>query len=483
VSTTTATTYDKLYIDGAWVPSEGSGTIDVYDSTNGEVIATIPSGTAADVDRAVQAARAAFETWSATTPEERAKALTRVGEGLAARMDEIATVITREAGMPKWLSTIVQAGLPINSFNTAAQIAESYQYESEVGNSLVVKEPVGVVGAITPWNYPLHQIAAKVAYAMGAGCTVVLKPSEVAPVDALILAEIIDDAGLPAGVFNVVTGTGPEVGEAIAAHPGVDMVSFTGSTRAGKRVAEVASQSLKRVALELGGKSANVLLDDLDDEGFERAVRDGIGKAYINSGQTCTALTRMLVPADRVADAERIAADEVETKFQPKDPFAEGAMLGPLSSRAQVERVTGYIQKGLDEGAKLVTGGPERPEGDGLDQGFYVKPTVFSEVRNDMTIAREEIFGPVLSIIAYEGEDDAATIANDSDYGLSGGVWSADPERAKAFARRIRTGQIEVNGGAFNPNAPFGGYKNSGYGREYGQHGFEEFLEVKSMQL
>jgi acyl-CoA reductase-like NAD-dependent aldehyde dehydrogenase len=483
VSTTTATTYDKLYIDGAWVPSEGSGTIDVYDSTNGEVIATIPSGTAADVDRAVQAARAAFETWSATTPEERAKALTRVGEGLAARMDEIATVITREAGMPKWLSTIVQAGLPINSFNTAAQIAESYQYESEVGNSLVVKEPVGVVGAITPWNYPLHQIAAKVAYAMGAGCTVVLKPSEVAPVDALILAEIIDDAGLPAGVFNVVTGTGPEVGEAIAAHPGVDMVSFTGSTRAGKRVAEVASQSLKRVALELGGKSANVLLDDLDDEGFERAVRDGIGKAYINSGQTCTALTRMLVPADRVADAERIAADEVETKFQPKDPFAEGAMLGPLSSRAQVERVTGYIRKGLDEGAKLVTGGPERPEGDGLDQGFYVKPTVFSEVRNDMTIAREEIFGPVLSIIAYEGEDDAATIANDSDYGLSGGVWSADPERAKAFARRIRTGQIEVNGGAFNPNAPFGGYKNSGYGREYGQHGFEEFLETKSMQL
>ena len=483
MSTTTATTYDKLYIDGAWVPSEGSGTIDVHDSTNGEVIATIPSGTAADVDRAVQAARAAFETWSATTPEERAKALTRVGEGLAARMDEIATVITREAGMPKWLSTIVQAGLPINSFNTAAQIAESYQYESEVGNSLVVKEPVGVVGAITPWNYPLHQIAAKVAYAMGAGCTVVLKPSEVAPVDALILAEIIDDAGLPAGVFNVVTGTGPEVGEAIAAHPGVDMVSFTGSTRAGKRVAEVASQSLKRVALELGGKSANVLLDDLDDEGFERAVRDGIGKAYINSGQTCTALTRMLVPADRVADAERIAADEVETKFQPKDPFAEGAMLGPLSSRAQVERVTGYIQKGLDEGAKLVTGGPERPEGDGLDQGFYVKPTVFSEVRNDMTIAREEIFGPVLSIIAYEGEDDAATIANDSDYGLSGGVWSADPERAKAFARRIRTGQIEVNGGAFNPNAPFGGYKNSGYGREYGQHGFEEFLETKSMQL
>jgi acyl-CoA reductase-like NAD-dependent aldehyde dehydrogenase len=477
------TTYDKIYIDGAWVPSEGSGTIDVFDSTNGEVIAQIPSGNAADVDRAVRAARAAFDTWSQTTPEERAKALTRIGEGLAARMDEIATVITREAGMPKWLSTLVQAGLPINSFNTAAQLAESYEYESELGNSLVIKEPVGVVGAITPWNYPLHQIAAKVAYAIGAGCTVVLKPSEVAPVDAFILAEIIDDAGLPAGVFNLVTGTGQDVGEAIAAHPGVDMVSFTGSTRAGRRVAEVASQTLKRVALELGGKSANVLLDDLDDAGFERAVRDGVGKAYLNSGQTCTALTRMLVPADRQADAERIAADEVETRFQPTDPFAEGAMLGPLSSQAQVERVTGYIQKGIDEGAKLVTGGPERPQGEGLEGGYYVKPTVFSEVRNDMAIAQEEIFGPVLSIIAYDSEDAAAAIANDSAYGLSGGVWSADGERAKAFARRIRTGQIEVNGGAFNPSAPFGGYKNSGYGREYGPHGFEEFLEIKSMQL
>jgi aldehyde dehydrogenase (NAD+) len=477
------TSYDKIYIDGAWVPSQGSGSIDVFDSTNGEVIATVPEGTAADVDTAVQAARAAFGTWSVTTPEERAKAMTRIGEGLAARMDEIATVITREAGMPKWLSSLVQAGLPINSFNTAASLAESYEYESTVGNSLVVKEPVGVVGAITPWNYPLHQIAAKVAYAMAAGCTVVLKPSEVAPIDAFILAEIVHDAGLPAGVFNMVSGTGPEVGEAIAAHPGVDMVSFTGSTRAGKRVAEVAAQTLKRVALELGGKSANVLLDDLDDEGFEKAVRDGVGKAYINSGQTCTALTRMLVPADRLADAERIAADEVETKFQPKDPFADGAMLGPLSSQAQVERVTGYIRKGIDEGAKVVTGGPERPEGEGLEGGFYVTPTVFSEVRNDMTIAQEEIFGPVLSIISYDGEDEAAAIANDSAYGLSGGVWSADAERAKTFARRIRTGQIEVNGGAFNPNAPFGGYKNSGYGREYGAHGFEEFLEIKSMQL
>jgi len=339
-----------------------------------------------------------------------------------------------------------------------------------------------VVGAITPWNYPLHQVVAKVAPALAAGCTVVLKPSEVAPLNAFLLAEIIDEVGLPAGVFNLVTGTGPVVGEAIAAHPEIDMVSFTGSTRAGKRVAEVASQTLKRVALELGGKSANILLDDLDDEGFEKYVRDGIGKAYLNQGQTCTALTRMLVPNSRMADAERIAADEVATKFQPKDPFADFAMMGPLSSRAQVERVTSYIQKGIDEGANLVIGGTQKPA-DVNPDGYFVSPTVFSQVRNDMTIAQEEIFGPVLSIIGYEDEEDAIRIANDSAYGLSGGVQGADAERAKKVARRIRTGQIEVNGGAFNPSAPFGGYKNSGYGREYGEHGFEEFLEIKSMQL
>jgi aldehyde dehydrogenase (NAD+) len=473
--------HDKLYIDGAWVPSAGKGTIDVFDSTDGEVIGTIPDGTADDVDKAVKAARVAFEDWSQRSPEERAKFSSRIAEGLGARMDEIATIVTREAGMPKWLSLLVQAGLPINSFAQAAAQAEGYEYEKQVGNSLVVREPVGVVGCITPWNYPLHQIAAKVAFAMAAGCTVVLKPSEIAPLDAFVLAEVINDVGLPPGVFNLVTGTGPSVGEAIAAHPDVDMVSFTGSTRAGKRVAEVASQSLKRVALELGGKSANILLDDLDDAKFEAAVRDGIGKAYLNSGQTCTALTRMLVPSARLADAERIAADEVETKFQPSDPFADGAMLGPLSSQAQVDRVNGYIQKGIDEGAKLVTGGTGKPEG--LDKGYYVKPTVFSNVSNDMTIAREEIFGPVLSILPYDGEEEAVRIANDTPYGLSGGVWAGDPERAQKVARRIRTGQIEVNGGAFNPNAPFGGYKQSGYGREYGEYGFEEFLEIKSMQL
>ena len=475
------TTHDKIYIDGAWVPSTGTGSLDVYDSTDGSVIGQIPDGTADDVDKAARAARAAFPEWAARDPEERGKFMARIAEGLGGRMDEIATIVTREAGMPKWLSLIVQAGLPINSFAQAGALAGSYQYEEPNGNSLIVREPVGVVGCITPWNYPLHQVAAKVAYAMAAGCTVVLKPSEIAPLDAFVLAEVINDAGLPPGVFNLVTGTGPTVGEAIAAHPEIDMVSFTGSTRAGKRVAELASQSLKRVALELGGKSANILLDDLDTDQFDRAVRDGIQKCYLNSGQTCSALTRMLVPRGKLADAERIAADEVESKYQPGDPFADGASLGPLSSQAQVERVTGYIQKGIDEGAKLVTGGPGKPEG--LEQGYFVQPTVFSNVSNDMTIAREEIFGPVLSIIPYEDEEDAVRIANDTAYGLSGGVWSADAERAKKVARRIRTGQIEVNGGAFNPNAPFGGYKQSGYGREYGQHGFEEFLEIKSMQL
>ncbi len=475
------TTTDKCYIGGAWVAPTGTGTIDVFDSTDGSVIGQIPDGSADDVEKAAQAARAAFADWAALDPEERGKFMTRIGEGLGARMDEIATIVTREAGMPKWLSLIVQAGLPINSFTMAGQLASTYKYEEENGNSLIVREPVGVVGCITPWNYPLHQIAAKVAYAMAAGCTVVLKPSEIAPLDAFVLAEVINDVGLPAGVFNMVTGRGATVGEAIASSPHIDMVSFTGSTRAGRRVAELASQTLKRVALELGGKSANILLDDLDDATFERAVRDGIQKCYINSGQTCSALTRMLVPQGRLADAERIAAEEVETKYQPGDPFAEGATLGPLSSQAQVDRVQGYIQKGIDEGAKLVTGGLGKPEG--LQQGYFVRPTVFSGVKNNMTIAQEEIFGPVLSILPYTDEEDAVQIANDSNYGLSGGVWSADADRAKKVARRIRTGQIEVNGGAFNPNAPFGGYKQSGYGREYGPHGFEEFLELKAMQL
>jgi acyl-CoA reductase-like NAD-dependent aldehyde dehydrogenase len=379
--------------------------------------------------------------------------------------------------MPINLSNMIQVGLPMMSFGSMQQLIDDTPFEEQVGNSLIVREPVGVVGCITPWNYPLHQIAAKVAPALAAGCTVVLKPSEVAPLNAFLLAEIIDEVGLPAGVFNLVTGTGPVVGEAIAAHPDVDMVSFTGSTRAGKRVSEVASQTVKRVALELGGKSPNVILDDAD---LERAVSDGVGKCFLNSGQTCSALTRMLVPRSRLAEAEDIAVRTAET-YTPGDPFAAESRLGPLVSAAQRERVRSYIEKGVEEGAKLLTGGVEPPEG--ADKGFFVRPTVFSEVRNDMTIAQEEIFGPVLAIIPYDTEDEAVDIANDTIYGLAGGVWSGDAERAKTVARRIRTGQIEINGGSFNPLAPFGGYKQSGHGRELGKFGLDEFLEVKSLQL
>jgi aldehyde dehydrogenase (NAD+) len=474
--------HQTIYIDGAWIPSTGARTLDVLDSTNGQVLGRIPLGTAEDVDRAARAAAAAFPEWAAKAPTERAKFCSVIAEGLTDRKEEISSVVSREAGMPMRLSRNVQAGLPIHSFRTAAEIADSYEYESTIGNSLVVREPVGVVGCITPWNYPLHQIAAKVAYALAAGCTVVLKPSEVAPLDAYILAEVIHDVGLPPGVFNLVTGLGPEVGEAIAKHPLVDMVSFTGSAAGGKAVATAAAATVKRVALELGGKSANILLDDLDDEQFDKAVRDGVAKCFLNSGQSCNALTRMLVPASRLAEAERVVADEVERKYQPMNPFADGARLGPLATQAQVDRVIGYVQKGIDEGAKLITGGPDRPQGESLDGGYYVRPTVFSDVRPGMVIAQEEIFGPVLAILPYEGEDEAVSIANDSPYGLSGGVWSADPERATSVARRIRTGQVELNGGAFNPSAPFGGYKHSGYGREYGVHGFEAFLEIKSLQ-
>jgi acyl-CoA reductase-like NAD-dependent aldehyde dehydrogenase len=336
------------------------------------------------------------------------------------------------------------------------------------------------VGCITPWNYPLHQIAAKVAFAMAAGCTVVLKPSEVAPIDAFMLAEIIHEVGLPAGVFNLVTGTGPVVGEAIAASPDVDMVSFTGSTRAGRRVMQVGAETIKKVALELGGKSANIICDDLDDETFTKAVMGGTGQAFLNSGQTCSLLSRMLVPRAKLEQAEALAA-AVANNIKVGDPFAEGTNVGPLASAAQRDRVQMYINKGIEEGAKLIAGGAGAPEG--LNTGYYVKPTVFSEVSNDMTIAQEEIFGPVLSIIPYDGIDDAVAIANDSVYGLAGAVFAKDKETGIAIARRIRTGQVTVNGGGFNPNAPFGGYKQSGVGRELGEYGFEEFLEIKSLQL
>jgi aldehyde dehydrogenase (NAD+) len=468
---------DRIYIGGEWIPSTGTGVLEVINSTTEEVMGSIPDGTAEDVDRAVAAAREAFESWSQTTIEERAELIGGIAAALGARMEEIAVLIAQEVGMPLKLAGMIQAGLPTMDFGSLPALMAEMQWEQEIGNSLIVREPVGVVGAITPWNYPLHQVAAKVGAALAAGCTVIVKPSEVAPLSAFLLADIIDEVGVPAGVFNLVTGVGSVVGEAMSAHPGIDMISFTGSTAAGRRVGAAAAGTVKRVALELGGKSPNVILDDAD---LQAAVTDGVAKCFLNSGQTCSALTRMLVPRDRLAEAEQIAA-AVAVHFKPGDPFDADSTLGPLVSDTQRERVRGYIKKGVEEGAKLVVGGTEAPEG--LGRGYFVQPTVFSEVTTDMTIAQEEIFGPVLSIMPYDDEEDAIRIANDTDYGLAGGVWSGDEDRAKRVARRIRTGQVEINGGAFNPLAPFGGYKQSGHGRELGPFGIEEFLQVKSMQL
>jgi acyl-CoA reductase-like NAD-dependent aldehyde dehydrogenase len=385
-------------------------------------------------------------------------------------------VIANEVGMPLMLAKGIQVGLPTIAFADQAQRANEFEWESEVGNSTIVREPVGVVAAITPWNYPLHQIANKVSAALAAGCTVVLKPSEVAPINAFILSDIIDEVGLPKGVFNMVCGAGPVVGEAIVAHPKTDMVSFTGSTRAGKRVMQIAAEMVKRVSLELGGKSANIILEDAD---LEKAVRDGVFKAFLNSGQTCSALTRMLVPRAQLDRIEELAVAGAAT-LEPDDPITGSSLLGPLVSAAQLQRVRDYINKGIDEGARLLCGGVTPP--DGLEQGYYVRPTIFTDVRNDMTIAREEIFGPVLSIIPYDTEQEAIDIANDSPYGLAGGVWASSDKKAFEIARKIRTGQVEVNGGSWNTIAPFGGYKQSGIGRELGKFGFEEFLEVKSIQ-
>jgi betaine-aldehyde dehydrogenase len=468
---------DELFIDGAWIASTGVSTIDVINPSTEEVMGCIPDGTPEDIDRAVQAAKKALPAWAATDCEDRAKYLQRISEGLEARLVDVAQLISREVGMPISLSPIYQAGMPALTFGSMSRLLDEVRFEEHIGNSLVVREPVGVVGAITPWNYPLHQIAAKVAPALAAGCTVVVKPSEIAPLNAFVLAEIIDQAGLPAGVFNLVTGIGPVVGEALASHPDVDLVSLTGSTRAGRRVSELAAPTVKRVTLELGGKSANLILDDAE---LGRAVPDGVAKAFLNSGQTCSALTRMIVPRSKLADVEALAVEAAET-YTPGDPFAETTRLGPLVSAVQRERVRGYIRKGIDEGARLLTGGAAAP--DGLATGYFVQPTVFSEVHPNATIAQEEIFGPVLSIIAYDTDEEAIEIANNSVYGLGGGVWSADPERAQAVARKLRTGQVEINGGAFNPLAPFGGYKQSGHGRELGRFGLEEYLEIKSLQL
>jgi len=472
---------DKFFINGQWAVPSSRESIDVHNAGTGEVMGKVPAGTEKDIEAAVAAARAALEGWSATPAAKRAEYLQKISDGLKARAAELGSTIAQEVGMPIKLAGRIQAGLPIANFSNYSKLLVEFKFEERIGNSLVVREPVGVVGAITPWNYPLHQIALKVAPALAAGCTVVLKPSEVAPFNAFILAEVIEAAGLPKGVFNLVTGFGPAAGEALVKHPQVDMISFTGSTRAGKRISEVAAQSVKRVALELGGKSASVILEDAD---LAAAVKGTVNGCYLNSGQTCTALTRMLVPAAQYEEAAKFAVEAAKA-FTLGDPMSEATRLGPLSSQMQLDRVRDYIKKGVAEGAEVLTGGADKPEGlAGANAGgYFVKPTVFGKVKNSMTIAQEEIFGPVLSIIAYKDEEEAVRIANDSPYGLAGAVWSKDEARAQKVARRIRAGQVDVNGGAFNMNAPFGGFKQSGHGREAGVYGLEEFLEYKSLQL
>ncbi|MGC7403344.1 aldehyde dehydrogenase family protein [Pandoraea pneumonica] len=470
-------TYDKFYIGGEWVAPNGTGTLDVFHSADGKLMGRIPEGAADDTEAAIAAAVKARDAWAATPPAKRADYLLKIAAGLEARAEELAQVITGETGMPIRVSRAVQVAAPIQHWRHYAELAQTFVFEARVGNSLVVREPVGVVGAITPWNYPLNQITVKVAPALAAGCTVVLKPSEVAPFDAFILAEVIAQVGLPAGVFNLVTGLGPVAGEVLARHPDVDMVSFTGSTRAGKRVSEVASQTVKRVALELGGKSASIVLDDAD---LAAAVKGTLNACYLNSGQTCAAHTRLLVPATRYDEVKALAKESI-ARFTLGDPREDSTRLGPLASEAQRERVQSYIRKGLAEGAELIAGGDAVPEG--FEAGYFVQPTVLGRVAPETTVAREEIFGPVLSIITYQDEADAVRIANDSIYGLAGGVWSGDEARAARVARQIRTGQVSINGGEFNVAAPFGGFKQSGNGRENGVYGFEEFLEYKSLQF
>ena len=473
-------TREVLYVDGAWVPSTGTGTLPVTNPYTEEVVGHVPEGTPEDVDRAARAAARALPGWAATPLGDRVKLCSAIADGLKARAQEIALAASTEMGAPWQIAVMVQAGLPVIDFASMEDVADQVEWERRSGNSLLVRKPVGVVGAITPWNYPLHQICAKVAPALAAGCTVVLKPSELVPGVAYLLAEVIDEVGLPPGVFNLVTGTGPVVGEAIVSHPAVDMVSFTGSTRAGRRVAELAARAPKRTSLELGGKSASVLLDDLTGPALGDAVAGSLTGCLINSGQTCSATTRLLVPRDRLAEVEGLL--EVFVQFAPMgDPMDPATQQGPLVSKRQQDSVRAYIQGAIDDGAKLIAGGPEQPEG--LPTGFFVKPTVIVAEAGS-TIEQEEVFGPVLTVVPYDGgEEGALQIANGTAYGLSGAVWASDKERAIAFAKRMRTGQVGVNGGVFNPTAPFGGFGQSGYGRELGPLGVEEFTAITSLQL
>lgn len=465
-----------LYIDGTWVEPNGEGTIEVINPASEGVIGSVPVGSESDANAAVEAARAAFTGWSESTIDERSNYLNLLSSALKDRGEEIAELITSEVGTPIEYSRMAMVGTPRVVSRSYAKILDGFAWEEEIRNSIVVKEPIGVVAMITPWNFPLHQIIGKVAPAIAAGCTMVLKPSKEAPLNAFVLADILDEIGLPNGVFNLISGHGREIGETLAGHPEVDMVSFTGSTNAGVRVSELAAPSVKRVTLELGGKSANIILDDAD---IPRAASSAIYSCFANSGQECSALTRLLIPEDSREEVVEVIASKIG-RYTVGDPMDGTSKCGPLVSKRQQESVSRYISTGIDEGATLVAGGEGMP--DDLDSGFYVRPTVFADVTPQMTVFREEIFGPVLCITTYSNEEEAIELANDSEYGLSGGVWSGDESRAMRVARKLRTGQVSINGGAFNVTAPFGGYKKSGLGRELGVHGMEEFLETKSIQ-
>ena len=471
--------HSDLYIGGRWVPATSTDVIEVVNPATEEVIATVPAASTDDADAAVRAARAAFNSWSQLTVDERVDYVERIAAAMAARAEEIASVVSAEQGMPMTNARRVQSGLPITVMKSYVDIGRQYARSEpeKVGNSIVVHEPIGVCTFITPWNYPLHQIVGKVAPALVAGCTMIVKPSSETPLNAFLLAQIIDEVGLPAGVFNLVTGAGRTVGEALCVHPDVDMISITGSTEAGARIATLGAPSVKRICQELGGKSANVILDGAD---LAAAVPAGVIGMMLNCGPTCTALTRMIVPRSRQQEVVDLAVGALAT-LAMGDPLSDGNFLGPVVSAAQKRTVQGYVRTGIEEGARVVAGGADDPEG--FDTGFYVQPTIFADVVNSMVIAQEEIFGPVLCIIPVDSEEEAIAVANDSPYGLSGAVWADTNEHAIAVARRLQTGQVMVNGGRFNPLAPFGGYKTSGNGRELGRAGLNEFLETKAIQL
>ena len=466
-----------IFVGGEWREPSATDAIEDVNPATERVIATVPAGSPADIDIAVSAARAAATGWAATEPARRAAVLAAARDELKARADDAAELIATELGAPLALAQRLHVALPLTVLESFATLAAEFAFTENIGNSVVRAEPVGVVGAITPWNYPLHQIVAKVAAALAAGATVVLKPAEDTPLVAYLLADVMTAAGLPPGVLNVVSGTGTVAGQALVEHPDVDMISFTGSTAVGQRIGAIAGGALKRVALELGGKSANVILPGAD---LAKAVKVGVGNAFLNAGQTCSAWTRMLVHESMYDDAVALAADAAG-KYPTGDPFDAATRIGPLVADRQRTRVRDYIDVGVAEGARLVTGGAAPP--DGRDVGYFVRPTVFADVRPDMRIAQEEIFGPVLSILRYRDEDEALAIANGTKYGLAGGVWAADSDTAATFAARMRTGQVDINGGAFNPVAPFGGFKSSGVGRELGHHGLAEFLQYQSQQF